>query len=153
MIAFLQGKYRIFFLRSSIQSNCKLSYINTSVESHRCYVERYVSGVYFQCSVIRQSKENQDRGIKNKEVNTVYIRIQKIGTEREGASEVQRCNLCVCDHKRRKKCLVLEVLYYLQNLMVLKVLQKGFLPHEQALVCANAIKHPIHLCQSWPFKD
>ena len=74
MITVLEGKYRIFFLRSSIQSKCKLSYINSSVESHRHYVERYVSGIYFQCSVIRQSKGNQDRGIKKK-VNTVYIRI------------------------------------------------------------------------------
>lgn len=152
MITVLEGKYRIFFLRSSIQSKCKLSYINSSVESHRHYVERYVSGIYFQCSVIRQSKGNQDREIKKK-VNTVYIRIQKIVKEREGASEVQRCNLCGCNDKREKKCLVLEVLFYLQNLMVLEVLQRGFLPHEQALVCANVIKHPIYLCQSWPFKD
>ena len=75
MITVLEGKYIIFFLRSSIQGNCKLSYINASVESHRCYVERYVSGVYFQCSVIRQSKGKQDRGIKKTKVNTVYIRI------------------------------------------------------------------------------
>lgn len=76
-------------------------------------VENIFSGNYiFQCSVIRQSKGNQDRGIKKTKVNTVYKNIENM-EGREGASENFRVICIAVISNVERNVWLWRVLYYL----------------------------------------